>query len=134
MEEKDNKFLECYQDTLNDMTETFYLKNERYGDSFTQTMDDYGMVTAMIRITDKFNRMKTLYQNRDLDADDEPIMDTMLDMANYLVMTIAYIKSRKEEDKPDTETFEFLDPIIQQIHDVEAEKKKFKEDNLLWSK
>lgn len=134
MEEKDNKFLECYQDTLNEMAETFYLKNERYGDSFTQTMDDYGMVTAMIRITDKFNRMKTLYQNRDLDADDEPIMDTMLDMANYLVMTIAYIKSREEEDKPDTETFEFLDPIIQQIHDVEAEKKKFKEDNLLWSK
>lgn len=134
MGEKDNKFLECYQDTLNDMAETFYLKNERYGDSFTQTMDDYGMVTAMIRITDKFNRMKTLYQNRDLDADDEPIMDTMLDMANYLVMTIAYIKSREEEDKPDTETFEFLDPIIQQIHDVEAEKKKCKEDNLLWSK
>lgn len=126
MEEKDNKFLECYQDTLNDMAETFYLKNERYGDSFTQTMDDYGMVTAMIRITDKFNRMKTLYQNRDLDADDEPIMDTMLDMANYLVMTIAYIKSREEEDKPDTETFEVISPNIT--------KGLSKEDSILWSR
>lgn len=94
-QDKDNNFLECYQETLNQMADTFYLKNERYGDSFTQTMDDYGLVTSIIRITDKFNRLTTLYKNKDLDVDDEPIVDTMLDMANYLAMTVAYIKSRK---------------------------------------
>lgn len=94
-QDKDNNFLECYQETLNQMADTFYLKNERYGDSFTQTMDDYGLVTSIIRITDKFNRLTTLYKNKNLDVDDEPIMDTMLDMANYLAMTVAYIKSRK---------------------------------------
>lgn len=95
-QDKDNNFLECYHATLNEMANTFFIKNERYGDSFTQTMDDYGMVTSMIRVTDKFNRLKTLYQNKNLDEDDESIVDTMLDMANYLVMTIAYIKSREE--------------------------------------
>lgn len=94
-QDKDNNFLECYQETLNQMADTFYLKNERYGDSFTQTMDDYGLVTSIIRITDKFNRLTTLYKNKNLDIDDEPIIDTMLDMANYLAMTVAYIKSRK---------------------------------------
>lgn len=94
-QDKDNNFLECYQETLNQMADTFYLKNERYGDSFTQTMDDYGLVTSIIRITDKFNRLTTLYKNKILDVDDEPIIDTMLDMANYLAMTVAYIKSRK---------------------------------------
>lgn len=94
-QDKDNNFLECYQETLNQMADTFYLKNERYGDSFTQTMDDYGLVTSIIRITDKFNRLTTLYKNKNLDVDDEPIIDTMLDMANYLAMTVAYIKSRK---------------------------------------
>ena len=94
-QDKDNNFLECYQETLNQMADTFYLKNERYGDSFTQTMDDYGLVTSIIRITDKFNRLTTLYKNKNLDEDDEPIMDTMLDMANYLAMTVAYMKSRE---------------------------------------
>lgn len=133
MEEKDNKFLECYQDTLNDMAETFYLKNERYGDSFTQTMDDYGMVTAMIRITDKFNRMKTLYQNRDLDEDDEPIMDTMLDMANYLVMTIAYIKSREEPK----ETYKVLGVAPKEnkaSYTIPPEYEDAFKGNILWSK
>lgn len=114
MEEKDNNFLECYQETLNQMAETFYLKNERYGDSFTQTMDDYGLVTSIIRVTDKFNRMKTLFQNRELDEDDEPIMDTMLDMANYLAMTIAYLKSR-EKNRLESQDLQYNTPVSTNI-------------------
>lgn len=125
-QDKDNNFLECYQETLNQMADTFYLKNERYGDSFTQTMDDYGLVTSIIRITDKFNRLTTLYKNKNLDVDDEPIIDTMLDMANYLAMTVAYIKSRKEEDKPDTEAFEATS--------LNLTKGLSKEDSILWSR
>lgn len=133
MEEKDNKFLECYQETLNDMAETFYLKNERYGDSFTQTMDDYGMVTSMIRVTDKFNRLKTLYQNRELDEDDEPIVDTMLDMANYLVMTLAYIKSRApKENSP--EVNEAIKKWANKPFTIPPEYQDAFKGNILWSK
>lgn len=130
LQEKDNNFLECYQETLNEMAETFYLKNERYGDSFTQTMDDYGLVTSMIRVTDKFNRMKTLYQNKELDEDDEPIMDTMLDMANYLVMTIAYIKSREEDEK----TFEVISPNTKQSYTVPPEYEEAFKGSIIWGK
>lgn len=133
MEEKDNKFLECYQETLNEMAETFYLKNERYGDSFTQTMDDYGMVTSIIRVTDKFNRMKTLYQNRELDEDDEPIVDTMLDMANYLVMTLAYIKSR-EEPKESYEVLGVAPKENKTSFTIPPEYEDAFKGNILWSK
>lgn len=124
-QDKDNNFLECYQETLNQMADTFYLKNERYGDSFTQTMDDYGLVTSIIRITDKFNRLTTLYKNKNLDVDDEPIIDTMLDMANYLAMTVAYIKSRKA-------TTDYQDNISQNNKwtNIVADTKTNKVDNL----
>lgn len=133
MEEKDNIFLECYQETLNQMAETFYLKNERYGDSFTQTMDDYGLVTSIIRVTDKFNRMKTLFQNRELDEDDEPIIDTMLDMANYLAMTVAYLKSRERQQ----DTFEIVGGIPKESktsYTIPPEYQDAFKGNMIWSK
>lgn len=90
--EKDEKFRESYQKTIKELADTFLIKNERYGNSFTDTIDDYGMVASIVRLTDKFNRMTTLFKNKELDEDDEPMTDTMLDMANYLIMTVAYMK------------------------------------------
>lgn len=95
-EKREEQFLENYEKTLNELANTFFLKNERYGNSFTDTIEDYGLVSSIVRITDKFNRMTTLFKNRELDCDDEPLKDTMLDMANYLIMTVAYMK---EEDR-----------------------------------
>lgn len=95
-EKREEKFLENYETTLSELANTFFLKNERYGNSFTDTIEDYGLVASMVRITDKFNRMTTLFQNRELDCDNESLKDTMLDMANYLIMTVAYMK---EEDR-----------------------------------
>lgn len=90
--EKDEKFRESYQKTIKELADTFLIKNERYGNSFTDTIDDYGMVASIVRLTDKFNRMTTLFKNKELDEDDEPMKDTMLDMANYLIMTVAYMR------------------------------------------
>lgn len=99
-EKREEQFLENYETTLNELANTFFLKNERYGNSFTDTIEDYGLVASIVRITDKFNRMTTLFKNTELGCDDEPLKDTMLDMANYLIMTVAYMK---EEDKPNDE-------------------------------
>ncbi|NMW84698.1 DUF1599 domain-containing protein [Peptoniphilus sp. AGMB00490] len=92
-EEREEQFLENYENTLEELANTFFVKNERYGNSFTDTIEDYGLVASIVRLTDKFNRMTTLYKNKELDCDDEPIIDTMLDMANYLIMTVAYLKN-----------------------------------------
>lgn len=97
-EKKEEQFLENYETTLNELANTFFVKNERYGNSFTDTIEDYGLVASMVRITDKFNRMTTLFKNRELDCDGEPLKDTMLDMANYLIMTVAYMKKEDRQN------------------------------------
>ena len=41
-----------------------------------------------IRLSDKLNRFKTLTRNPDISEGDESIRDTLMDLANYALMTI----------------------------------------------
>lgn len=66
---------------------TYALKNRAYGDSFGETFRDLGVISAVTRINDKFNRLKTLIRNTEIPQGDESIADTLLDMANYCIMT-----------------------------------------------
>ncbi len=64
-------------------------KNHDYGDSFHQTFVEEGMAMARIRLGDKFNRFKTLSrQSGEQLVKDESIRDTLLDLANYAIMTV----------------------------------------------
>lgn len=63
-------------------------KNHDYGDSFHQTFVEEGMAMARIRLGDKFNRFKTLSRNGDQQVKDESIRDTLIDLANYAIMTV----------------------------------------------
>lgn len=65
-------------------------KNHDYGDSFGQTFDKLGIISAVTRITDKYNRLVSLCTKSDEErkVKDESITDTLLDMANYCIMTV----------------------------------------------
>lgn len=63
-------------------------KNHDYGDSFHQTFVEEGMAMARIRLGDKFNRFKTLSRNEEQKVNDESIRDTLIDLANYAIMTV----------------------------------------------
>lgn len=63
-------------------------KNHDYGDSFHQTFVEEGMAMARIRLGDKFNRFKTLSRSGEQKVDDESIRDTLIDLANYAIMTV----------------------------------------------
>ena len=63
-------------------------KNERYGDSFSLTFDQYGPISALTRMKDKMNRLENLILNTELDPRDETIIDTLMDLANYCDMTV----------------------------------------------
>lgn len=89
-------FQKKYQEISDKMKKTFIEKNTRYGNSFVDTIEKYGTVAALTRITDKYNRMNELYLNKNLNGLDESIEDTMLDMANYLIMTVAYLDINKQ--------------------------------------
>ena len=82
----------CYE--LNSLYER---KNRDYGDSFHKTYLEEGMAMARIRLGDKLNRFKTLTKGEQQMVNDESIRDTLIDLANYSIMTIMEIDREKEE-------------------------------------
>lgn len=77
------------------LNEIYEQKNKAYGNSFGDTYKDLGIISAITRINDKFNRLKTLAKNKEINQGDESIADTLLDMANYCIMT--YMELQNEE-------------------------------------
>ena len=78
---------------LNEMHDTFVLKNKNYGNSFEVSLNKYGMIAALTRISDKFNRAENLILTGSTGTNDETLIDTLLDMATYCVMTAVYMKN-----------------------------------------
>lgn len=63
-------------------------KNHDYGDSFHLSYEEEGLAMARIRLTDKLNRFKALSRGAEQMVEGEPIRDTLIDLANYAIMTI----------------------------------------------
>lgn len=77
--------------------ETLYAeRNEKYGDSFSKTFQEYGPTVALIRLEDKLNRAKSLISNGLDGSDGESIIDTLKDLSNYSNMTIIELTSSNE--------------------------------------
>lgn len=70
-----------------ELTDTYRKKNHDYGDSFHKSYVEDGLLMAKIRIGDKYNRFKSLVKS-DQQVKDESIRDTLMDMANYCIMTV----------------------------------------------
>ena len=70
-----------------ELTELYKRKNHDYGDSFGKSFIEYGMSMPCIRLEDKLNRLKSLTR-KDAEVMDESIDDTLMDLANYAIMTL----------------------------------------------
>lgn len=77
------------------LNSTYRKKNADYGDSFGETFADLGIISAITRISDKYNRIKNLAKlpPDQQQVKSESITDTLLDMANYCIMTVMEIES-----------------------------------------
>lgn len=74
-------------------------KNRDYGDSFHESWKDYGITMAAIRLGDKYNRLKNLTSGKTVqNVADETVRDTLLDLANYSIMTLMEMDA---ESKPE---------------------------------
>lgn len=71
---------------VNKMAQTYKAKNSDYGDSFEKSIERYGEIAGLTRISDKFNRLENLILTKEQKVNDENIGDTLLDLANYAVM------------------------------------------------
>lgn len=88
-----------HADICYNLNRIFAQKNERYGNSFSKQFEEYGLTSSAIRLTDKLERFKTLITQPDIDVLDESIKDTLLDMANYAIMTVIEIEKKESRDK-----------------------------------
>ena len=80
------------------LNKIYVQKNSDYDDSFSKSFKEYGMAMPCIRLEDKLNRIKSLtVKNKTQRVNDESVEDTLLDLANYAIMTIIELKLNKEE-------------------------------------
>ena len=83
--------IEVHQQLLDTLHEIYQKKNHDYGDSVHDTYEKYGLVSFLVRMQDKLNRLNTLSKN-DAQVRSESIEDTLLDLANYALLAIIEIR------------------------------------------
>lgn len=103
-----NELVKSFKNITSKMAETYEKKNHDYGDSFDKSLDKFGLLASVVRMGDKMNRIESLInksvQNpaypsvsvEDVNlVKDESIKDTLLDLANYAVMTLVWMNNHK---------------------------------------
>lgn len=85
-----------HKEICDELNALYAKKNHDYGDSFHLSYLEEGMAMPRIRLGDKFNRFKTLSKNLESrEVQDESIRDTLLDLANYAIMTVLEMEGEK---------------------------------------
>mgnify|MGYP003881446419 CR=1 FL=1 len=79
--------VERHKQICEELNQIYRSKNHDYGDSFGETFQKLGIISAVTRITDKVNRLQSLCM-KEQKVNDESIRDTLLDLANYAIMTV----------------------------------------------
>ena len=86
-----------HEELCTKLTETYIAKNTAYNDSFGKTYQELGVISAVTRMTDKFNRIKALATGAENKVNDESLEDTLMDLANYCLMTLIEMEIQKNK-------------------------------------
>ena len=87
--------VEKFTEITSNMAKAYAAKNHDYGNSFDKSLDKFGIVASIVRMGDKMNRIESL-RNKEAKVNDESVKDTLLDLANYAIMTVMWLdKTRK---------------------------------------
>lgn len=92
--------VEKHAQICKELNELYARKNADYGDSFGKSFLEYGLTMACIRLEDKLNRIKSLTKQA-AQVSDESIVDTLMDLANYSIMTLVELAQGEPETRGD---------------------------------
>lgn len=87
---------EMHAQICSELHELYEAKNADYGDAFSKTFDEYGMVAPLLRLEDKLSRLKSLHRKGVQQVKQESMRDTLIDLANYAIMTVMELDSQEE--------------------------------------
>ena len=91
--------IKFHKQLLDNLHELYKTKNSDYGDSVHDTYIKYGLTSYLVRIEDKINRARTLYQRGNQKVLDEKMTDTLLDAANYLILAVIDLENDKRNQE-----------------------------------
>ena len=87
--------VEHFKKIAAELGELYERKNKAYGNSFADTYKKLGIISAVTRISDKYNRLCNLATNPDIDNLGESLEDTLRDMAAYSIMAVMEFENAK---------------------------------------
>lgn len=86
---------DAFRDITNGMYDTFKAKNSDYGNSFSELFAECGMTYAYGHLSEKLKRVKSLMSD-EAKVKGESMRDSLLDLANYAVLTIMELDKAKK--------------------------------------
>ena len=93
---------ENMQNAHDELLQTFVDKNADYGNSFESSLEEYGLIAALIRMEDKMGRLRTLIKS-EAKVKDESISDTLRDLSNYALMGSVWFDHKDDDDRSASE-------------------------------
>lgn len=90
---------DSFERVTDEMHATWKAKNADYGSSFDEGIDRFGLVSAAVRVCDKANRFASLADGKKAQVKGESIRDTLMDLANYCVMTVMRLDEDRKSDE-----------------------------------
>ena len=90
---------DAFESVTEEMHSTWRAKNADYGSSFDDGIDRFGLVSAAVRVCDKANRFASLADGKSAQVKTESLRDTLMDLANYCVMTVMRLDQDKKGDE-----------------------------------
>ena len=85
---------DIFREITGEMADLYERKNHDYGDSFGEGWREFGLTGSVIRLGDKYRRLRNLARE-EARVKDESIEDTLMDLANYAVMTLVEMRMSK---------------------------------------
>jgi NTP pyrophosphatase (non-canonical NTP hydrolase) len=89
--------IEMFRDITERMSAIFADKRQDYGPTTTETVEKFGPVAMLVRMYDKMGRLDNLLVKGNVNHVGEKVQDTLLDLANYAIITI--IELHKQDMK-----------------------------------
>ena len=86
-----------FANIVKEMTTLYARKNHDYGNSFDEGCNKIGASYALGRLLDKLNRLIACMGKEEQMQVNESIEDTLKDLACYSVMTLSYLRRKKNE-------------------------------------
>lgn len=115
--------------------DTFCRKNHDYGNSFEESLDQFGIIASLVRMQDKMLRLQSLTnESKTQQVGSESLLDTLEDLSNYAAMTACWLKGVQAEDDVINKSYHAVKDLIEKCDDSDEYNDVEKEIDVLLQK